>query len=482
MRNSCEYHSEDLQNFQLSVYNQPFFSSCQYTTRNYFLTHVKHRHLFVIALPMILSNITAPLLGLVDTAVIGHLEHSYFLGGSAVGAMIITFVTWLCGFLRMSTTGLSAQAYGARNTDESFIILIRGLVVAACIGAALIVFQHYYITGALLLAGGSEQVQLYASQYAHIRIWGLPAALGNIVIVGWLLGQHKAKGVMWLLIATNLINLALDILFVVYFNWQVKGVAMATLMAEYSGLLIGGWIVLKHLSLSLSGVCSHIKRHSVGLVEKNRLLAYFHLNKNILIRTLCLEVCFVFMTFQGARLGDDIIAANAILMNFLLLISFGLDGIANAAEVLIGKAYGKKKIQEINQVVKISLLWTTVFALVYCILFVLAGDLLIQLMSDIPSVIVTTKEYYLWLAFLPLIGCWCYLFDGIYVGLTNAKVMRNSMILATFGCFFPVWFIVQSMGNHGLWLAFSCFMVVRGLTLAWHFYRIELPKISTKAL
>lgn len=442
------------------------------------MTHVKHRHLFAIALPMILSNITAPLLGLVDTAVIGHLEHAYFLGGSTVGAMIITFVIWLCGFLRMSTTGLSAQAYGAQDADESFIILIRGLIVAACIGAVMILAQHYYISGGLLLAGGSEQVQMYASQYAHIRIWGLPAALGNIVIVGWLLGQHKAKAVMWLLIATNLINLVLDILFVVYFDWQVKGVAAATLIAEYSGLIIGVGFVLKHLRFSFRAVIKHIQLQSIHIIERNRLLVYFHLNKNILIRTLCLEVCFVFMTFQGARLGDDIIAANAILMNFLLLISFGLDGIANAAEVLIGKAYGNKKIQEINQVVKLSLVWTTIFALVYCLLFIIAKDILIHLMSDIPSVIVTTKEYYFWLAFLPLLGCWCYLFDGIYVGLTNARVMRNSMILATFGCFFPIWFIVQSMGNHALWLAFSCFMVARGLTLAWHFYRIELPKLT----
>ena len=199
----------------------------------------RHKQLFILALPMILSNITAPLLGLVDTAVIGHLEHSYYLGGSTVGAMIITVITWLCGFLRMSTTGLSAQAFGQSNNELSFLILLRGMIVAFSVGLLVILFQNLYLDLALSLAGGSEQVQFYAREYSAIRVWGLPAALANLVIMGWLLGNHKAKVVMWLIIATNLINLGLDLLFVLGFAWQVKGVAMATLIAEYSGLVIG---------------------------------------------------------------------------------------------------------------------------------------------------------------------------------------------------------------------------------------------------
>ncbi|MBA6391603.1 MATE family efflux transporter [Colwellia sp. BRX10-3] len=420
---------------------------------------------------MILSNITAPLLGLVDTAVIGHLEYSYYLGGSTVGAMIITVITWLCGFLRMSTTGLSAQAFGQSNNKLSLLILLRGMIVAFCVGLVVILFQNFYLDLALSLAGGSEQVQFYAREYSEIRVWGLPAALANLVIMGWLLGNHKAKVVMWLIIATNLINLGLDLLFVIGFAWQVKGVAMATLIAEYSGLLIGLGFVYTNFKQKFIGLFSSAKQLFDAVVERAALLSYFKLNRDILIRTLCLEICFVFMTFQGARLGDDVIAANAILMNFLLLISFGLDGIANAAEVMVGKAKGENNQKSMFVSVNIALFWTGIFALAYSLLFYLAGNYFILAISDITEVVDYAQQYLFWIIALPLLACWCYLYDGVYIGLMQAHIMRNSMLIATFGCFFPVWWLLQDYGNHGLWAAFSIFMLARGVTLAWHYQR-----------
>ncbi|WP_223271590.1 MATE family efflux transporter [Colwellia hornerae] len=447
----------------------------------------QHKQLFLIALPMIFSNITIPLLGLVDTAVLGHLDQAYYLGGSTVGAMIITFVTWLCGFLRMSTTGLTAQALGEQNGQKSLLVLLRGLLVACLIGGTLILLQSFYLDLSLGLAGGSEQIQFYAKQYCDIRIWGLPAALSNLVILGWLLGNHKAKAVMWILIATNLINLSLDLLFVLVFDWQVQGVASATLIAEYSGVIIGLFYIifaqqtdsqksLKSILITMAGKLIDIKAQ---LFEQSALINYFQLNRDILIRTLCLEICFVFITFQGARLGDDVIATNAILMNFVLLISFGLDGIANAAEVLVGKAQGQRNLKKRNFVVKIALFWTGLFALIYSALFAVAGDFLIGLLTNIPEVVLSTEQYVHWMIILPILGCWCYLFDGVFVGLMKAKVMRNSMIIATFGCFFPMWWLLQDFGNHGLWAAFSVFLLVRGVSLAWHYYRvIEKQPIS----
>lgn len=429
----------------------------------------RHKQLFILALPMILSNITAPLLGLVDTAVIGHLEHSYYLGGSTVGAMIITVITWLCGFLRMSTTGLSAQAFGQNNAQLSCLILLRGLTVAFSIGLLVILFQSLYLDLALSLAGGSAQVQFYAREYSAIRVWGLPAALANLVILGWLLGNHKAKVVMWLIIATNLINLGLDLLFVMGFAWQVKGVAMATLIAEYSGLIIGLAYVLKNFRQKFLLLFFSAQQMLAAVVERTALLSYFKLNRDILIRTLCLEICFVFMTFQGARLGDDVIAANAILMNFLLLISFGLDGIANAAEVMVGKAKGENNQKNLFVSVNIALFWTAIFALGYSLLFYFAGNYFILTISDIPAVVVYAQQHLFWIVALPLLACWCYLYDGVYVGLMQAHIMRNSMLIATFACFFPVWWLLNDYGNHGLWAAFSVFMLARGVTLAWHF-------------
>lgn len=427
---------------------------------------------------MILSNITVPLLGLVDSAVLGHLDQAYYLGGATVGAMIITSITWLCGFLRMSTTGLSANAFGQANQQKSTIVLMRGLIVASMIGLSIIALQAFYIDVALGLAGGSEFVQLYAGQYANIRVWGLPAALANIVIIGWLLGQHKAKAVMWLLIVTNLVNLVLDLWFVLGLGWQVKGAAWATLIAEYSGLLLGLFIILSAFP-SLFTVKGKRVISLAQLIEKQGLLAYFKLNRDILLRTLCLEICFIFITFQGARLGDSVVAANAILMNFLLLISFGLDGIANAAEAMVGKAKGSGDNLQLNQVVNRSLGWTLAFALLYSLGFWLLGEQLIKLISDIPSVVTQAKNYIHWMILLPLVACWCFLFDGVYIGLMQAKAMRNSMIIATFGCFFPMWWLLQDLGNHGLWAAFSAFMLARGITLWWH-YQMKLKPTATE--
>ncbi len=440
----------------------------------------QHKRLFALALPMIFSNITVPLLGLVDTAVIGHLSHAYYLGGSTVGAMIITSVIWLCGFLRMSTTGLSAQAYGSQDNKQNLMVLFRGISIAFVLGLLLILIQSPFINIALQLSGGSEQVQFYARQYSEIRVWGFPAALANLVMLGWLLGNHQSKAVMWLLIFTNLTNICLDFLFVNGFQWQVQGVALATLIAEYSGLTLGSALIYRQQKKQVHQALSKLTQLLNSLVEPSSMLSYFKLNRDILIRTLCLELCFIFITFQGARLGDNVVAANAILMNFLLLISFGLDGIANATEAMVGKAKGEGDNSKLNNTVNIALLWSLIFALAYSLLFAFAGSWLLSLISDIPSVIAFAEQYLFWMILLPLFACWCFLYDGVYIGLMQAKAMRNSMIIATFACFFPLWFVLQGLGNHGLWAAFSLFMLARGVTLAWHFhYKVKVRESLT---
>jgi MATE family multidrug resistance protein len=449
------------------------------SNKEHFLSKItdldQHKQLLLLALPMILSNITVPLLGLVDTAVIGHLPHAYFLGGSTIGAMIITSITWLCGFLRMSTTGLSAQAFGLNDIDKNLLVLFRGLTVALGVGLAFVFLQHPFLNIALNLSGGSEQVQFYARQYSEIRIWGLPASLGNLVILGWLIGNHQTKSVMWLLIVTNLTNVILDVVFVYGFHWQVQGVAFATLVAEYCGMVMGLSIIFVRYKTPIRTMLKNSSLLLSSLIERSSLLSYFKLNRDILIRTLCLEICFIFITFQGARLGDDVVAANAILMNFLLLISFGLDGIANATEAMVGKAQGERNSDKLRSTVNIALLWTGGFAVAYSLLFTFVGEYMLRLISDIPSVIYFAKEYLIWMMLMPVISCWCYLFDGVYIGLMQAKTMRNSMIVATFFCFFPLWWILKNslsleMGNHALWAAFSLFMLARGVTLAWHYH------------
>ena len=334
----------------------------------------------------------------------------------------------------------------------------------------MILLQSPFLNIALTIAGGSKQVQFYANQYAQIRIWGVPAALANLVILGWLIGNQQGKTVLWLLIDTNLINICLDLVFVYVFNWQVQGVAFASLLAEYSGMLIGITLIFRCYKSALIKLVSNFRQFSRELFDKQVLRNYFQLNRDILIRTLCLQICFLFITFQGARLGDTVVAANAILMNFLLLISFGLDGIANAAEALVGKAHGEKNTKQLKLTVQIALFWSFIFACLYALLFATLGNFFLSLITDISSVIDFAQQYLIWIVLLPIVSCWCFLYDGIYIGLMQAKVMRNSMIIATFGCFFPVWYLLQGFGNHGLWAAFSIFMLARGATLAWHFH------------
>jgi len=430
----------------------------------------ERKALFALAIPMILSNITVPLLGLVDTGVIGHLPEAYYLGATAVGAMLITFITWFCGFLRMSTSGLSAQAYGSNSQQQILLVLVRGLLVALLIGIIIIILQVPYINSALWLSGGSEQVQLFAKQYSSIRVWGIPAALANLVILGWLLGMHKAKYAMWLLIVTNLVNVTLDLLFVLVFNWQVMGVALGTLIAEYSSCVLGLYLIAKTLNIHHKQLLNTLASVKQSLLDKADLTPYLKLNRDIVIRTLCLEVCFVFITFQGARLGDTVVAANAILLNFLLLISFGLDGIAYGAEARVGRAKGANDKPALQLAVAIALKYNVLFALIYSLFFYLFGLQLIMVLTDIPEVIAFAREFLPWIIVLPVLACWCYLFDGVYIGLTQGATMRNSMLIATFGCFFPSWLALQSFGNHGLWAAFSLFMVARGLTLYLHYH------------
>ena len=261
----------------------------------------------------------------------------------------------------------------------------------------------------------------------------------------------------------------LDLLFVFVFHWQVQGVASATIIAEYSGMILGLLVIYSHYRVAVQQFFSNSKMLVSRLIERASLFAYFKLNRDILIRTLCLELCFIFITFQGAKLGDEVVAANAILMNFLLLVSFGLDGVANATEAMVGKAHGENNSTKLQSTVKIALFWTFVFALCYSVVFLVAGEFLLRLISDIDSVVNFAKDYLIWMILLPIAACWCFLYDGVYIGLMKAKAMRNSMIIATFVGFFPLWFLLKEYGNHSLWAALLFFMLLRGVTLAWHY-------------
>ncbi len=412
-----------------------------------------------LALPMILSNISVPLLGLVDTAVIGHLDDAAFLGGVAVGSMLITFLFWLSGFLRMSTTGLIAQAHGKGDDQALAAWLGKGLAVALGLALLLLALQWPIGELGLWLSGSSEAVRQQAADYFYIRIWAAPAALCNLVLLGFLVGRQDTRGPMAMLLVGNCLNMALDLLLVVGLGWQVAGAAAASVAADYVTLALGLWLVARRMP--------GIHGRWLALLRQGGWQRLWRLNRDILLRSLCLQICFLFITFQGARLGDAVVAANAVLLNFLLLISYALDGIAYAAEALTGKAVGEEDEPGLRAWVRICAHWSLLFAGAFVVIFGLGGEAIIGLLTDLPQVREEAARYLPWIVPLPVVALWCYLYDGVFIGATRAKDMRNTMVLATFGVFFPLWWLSQGLGNHGLWLALSAFLASRGLALWW---------------
>ena len=430
----------------------------------------RHRAVFALALPMVFSNVTTPLLGLVDTWVIGHLGQAWFLGGVSVGATLINLLFWLLGFLRMSTTGLTAQAQGAASAEGQLDTLTRALGLAVGLGLALLLLVLPFLPAIIGLSGGSPEVQVYAGDYVSVRIWSAPAALCNLVIMGWLLGMQDARSPMLLLILSNLVNMVLDAWFVLGLGWQVRGVAAASLLADYCSLGVGLWLVSRRLRHLPAEVWQSAWPRWWQWPAVRRLLG---LNRDIFIRSLCLQLCFAFMTLQGARLGDVAVAANAVLLNFLMLISYGLDGFAYAVEAMVGRAIGRRDRQGLREAIVLNLGWALLIAIAFALGFALGGRLLIAHITDIPAVIAEANRQLPWLIAMPLLAVWCFLLDGVFIGATRAREMRNSMLVAVFAGFFPIWWLCQEWGVAALWAAMAALMTGRGLTLGWLCWQLE---------
>jgi MATE family multidrug resistance protein len=430
------------------------------------------RDVWRIAAPMILSNVSVPLLGMVDTGVTGHLESPVYLGAVAIGATIFGFIYTGMNFLRMGTTGIAAQQFGANDNDGLRASLGQAVIVALLIGTLLIVLQSPIGVMAMRLIGGEPDVQRFALEYFHIRIWSAPGTLINYVLIGWFLGLQNARVPLLIFLTINVTNIVLDLVFVLALGMKVDGVALASVIAEYSGLLVAAVFVIRSLS----------KRAGnwplTRLFRVRAYAAFFSVNANLLVRTLALMFTFAFVTAQGARLGGLVLAANAVLMNIQLLTSMALDGFAHAAEALVGKAVGQKDPQALQRSVNLSLKWSLIFAGGFCLFYLLAGPSLIRVLTDLPDVRETAIRYLPWLILSPLVSVWSFLYDGVYVGATRAREMRDIMLVSTFLVFVPAWFLLQDYGNHGLWLAFTLFMASRGIGMHLGYRRRVLPSVA----
>lgn len=428
------------------------------------LTSATDRRLWALAWPLMLTNLTVPLLGLVDTAVLGHLDSPEYLGAVAVGANLFSILYWTFGFMRMGTTGLAAQAWGQRNAFAQVALLLRSLLLAVGIGLLLIVFHQPLIALGLHLMNPSPAVAELAAEYASIRIWSAPAVLCQYTLVGWLIGTQFPRGPMVMLIIANGINIALDVFFVSVLGWNSRGVAMATVIAEYGATAIGIVIVLSRMPDG-----QRLTRELFGQLADY--LKILQVNRYIMVRTIALLLVLAFFTAQGARQGDTILAANAVLITFLLLISNALDGFANAAEALIGEAVGRGSRRRFRLVFRTALRWSLWGALALTIGFVLGGRWLISLLTGIEEVRTTAWQYLPWLWLLPFASVWGFLLDGIFIGATRTRDMQNTMLFSALLVFLPAWWLTTGWGNHGLWFSLISLMLARAASMGWLSWR-----------
>jgi len=421
-----------------------------------------HARLLRLAAPIIVSNITVPLLGAVDTAVVGHLPDPAYLGGVAVGVVIFDFLYWGFGFLRMGTTGFVAQARGAREAAEVRAVLGRALIIAAAIGLTLIALQMPITTAALGLVGASPDVEASASAYIGVRIWSAPATLANYALLGWLFGMQRPKTALVLQVLTNSLNIVLDLWFVVGLGWGVPGVAAASVIADYTGSALGLFLILHTLP-------GRAGWERARLFDRPRLFAMLRVNRDIFIRTMCLIFAFAWFTVQGARLGDVTLAANAVLLNLQAIMAYGLDGLAFAAEAMIGAAVGARDRLAFVAVTRAAALWSVAVAVAVAAGYAIFGPQLVALFTNLPEVRATAATYLPWMVVSPLISVWSYVLDGIYVGATRAVEMRNGMLIALAAYLVAAALLVPAWGNNGLWLALMILMAARAATLgAWY--------------
>lgn len=400
------------------------------------------------------ANLTTPLIGIVSTIAIGRLGDATLLGGVAIASVIFDCLFWLFAFLRMSTLAFTAQALGAGETQELRAVLLRGLALAVLIGTVLIVLQVPLAAILLGAMGGSEGVTRAAKAYFTIRIWSAPLVLANYVVLGWLIGLARAKLALTVQIAINVINMMATVLLVLALHAGIAGAAIAAVVAEAAGLLIGIFIARQ-----LSNGQARVPR--AALLDRTKLIRMFAVNRDIMIRTASLIAVFLFFTAQGARAGDVTLAANAVLNNFLLISAFFLDGLANAAEQLCGRAYGARDRAAFSSAVRLVILWGIGFALAVTAVFALFGPMLIDLMTASEDVRHSARDYLWFVVLAPVLGVFAFAYDGIFIGATWAREMRNLMMLSLL-VFLAAWLTLRSFGNAGLWGALLVHYAARG--------------------
>ncbi len=428
-----------------------------------------HRRVWSLTWPVVLANVTTPLVGAVDTAVMGRQPDAAFIGAVAVGATVFNALYWMVGFLRMGTTGLVAQAYGARQAEEMAAVAARAVAVALVLGVLLVALIAGPVSTLLLaLFQASDQVESLAATYLTLRVWGAPALLTHFVVLGTLFGLQRMGDALLVSVLLNVTNVVLDLAFVLGLGWGVEGVAAGTVISEWLAAAVGAALVVR--ALRRRGARRPSRE---DLLRRDRLTALFGVSANLIVRSFFVQLPFFAFTVLGAGLGDRILAANAVLIQLFFFMSYGLDALAHTAETLTGHAFGARDRATLRRAAGYTLGWSVVVAAALSVGYALAGGFLIDLMTTLPDVRATAREYLPWLAAAPLAAVGAFHLDGVFIGTTRTIELRNSMFGAFLCYLAALWLALDALGNHGIWLAMTVFMVARTVLLGLRYPALE---------
>ena len=416
-----------------------------------------NKKIIKLAIPNIISNITIPLLGMVDMVVVGHMGDKRYIGAVAVGTALFNLLYWNFGFLRMGTSGFAAQAYGRRDLTDAILILGRSVVVGLAIALMLVVLQQPMYRLAAYFIGASDGVEELSRIYFGILIWGAPAILSLYSLKGWFIGMQNAKTPMYVAIIINLLNIAFCLFFVLGLGMKVEGVALATLLAQYGGLITALVFFRAQYRRLLP------KLNLKSIFQLKPILEFFKVNGNIFIRTFCLVAVFTFFTAVSAKMGDTQLAVNALLLQLFTLFSYIMDGFAYAGEALVGRYIGGQNRLLLKRTIQLLLRWGLVLSLTFTLLYTLWGNSLLSLLTNQKEVVEASGDYFYWVLLVPIAGFSAFLWDGILIGASASGAMRNAMLVAT-GVFFAVYYLLYPHWHaHALWLAFILFLSLRGV-------------------
>ena len=438
-----------------------------------------NRDILRLAIPSIISNITVPLLGIVDVAIVGHIGDENYIGAIAIGSMIFNVIYWLFGFLRMGTSGFTSQAFGAGNTQATAYVLRKMLVLSFGVAAAFVIFQLPIRHIAFLLMGVNNDIHPLVATYYNIVVWGAPATLGLYVLTGWLVGMQNTRVPMWVSIAQNIINIAASALLVFAFRMGIAGVAIGTLVAQWAGF------VMSLLSLrscyaqewhtALSNTITKLQSHTEIFT-----ISFFSANRDIFLRTLCLVSVNLFFTAAGSRQGAMMLSVNTLLMTFFTLFSYVMDGFAYAGEALAGRYFGARDTASLNRLAQRLLRWGMALSVVFSLIYLLAGEAILGLLTDKQPVVVAAADYRLWAVMVPLTGFAAFVFDGIFIGLTATRAMFMSCFVGAIAFFLIYYSLFGEWHNHALWLALNIYLALRGVVLAVVFMRGNKQKTQKR--